>query len=68
MLNATQTLAAADLLTHRPEVVPGTRAILNRPAALAWYNRVTHVMEVVGIDPTDYKKVNAFCDLAGVPD
>jgi hypothetical protein len=66
-LSAEERLAAQDLKAARPEVYPGTRAILDRSAAVQWFNKVTESMRVLGIDRQP-RKVAAFCDLAGVPD
>jgi hypothetical protein len=66
MLNPTQTLAAAELLSIRPAVIPGTRAIIDRQACEQWFDNVVAVMR--RLDVTKPAAVNAFCDLAGVPD
>jgi len=56
---------ATKLLQERPPVVPGTRAIIDRNAAKAWYDRVTLAMEKFSLTGRD---VYTFCALAGVPD
>jgi hypothetical protein len=66
MLNATQTLAAAELLKNRPAVIEGTRVIVNDGQRARYYSEVEKVMRSVGIK--DQAAVNEFCDLAGVPD
>lgn len=64
-LSAPEREAAKALLAKRPPVVPGTRAILSREKAVAWFDEVSAEMVRLGVTPT---KVGAFCDLAGVPD
>lgn len=64
-LTPTQTLAAAELLKERPAVIEGTRVIPNAAARANYYNRVTETMRRLRV--ADHN-VNAFCDLAGVPD
>jgi hypothetical protein len=64
-LTGAQRAAAKALLERRPEVYPGTRAILNREEAVAWFHHVTAEMDRLGL-PDDL--VGPFCDVAGVPD
>jgi hypothetical protein len=66
MLTATQTLVAADLLSKRPAVLPGTRVILNDNERTRYYDEVTKAMQHHGVKTP--QAVNTFCDLAGVPD
>jgi hypothetical protein len=66
-LSAEERLAAQELKALRPEVYPGTRAILDRTAAVQWFDKVTESMRAFNMD-SDPRKVAAFCDLAGVPD
>jgi hypothetical protein len=66
MLTATQTLVAADLLSKRPAVLPGTRVILNDNERTRYYDEVNKAMKHHGIK--DSVACNEFCDLAGVPD
>lgn len=66
MLNEKQRAAAVALLAARPEVVPGTRAIINAHECRAWYDEVTRAMGTEGVI-TD-EDVNEFCNTAGVPD
>lgn len=65
-LNTDQAAAARRLLEARPPVLPGTRAILNRPRAIAWYHAVSSAMVAWGVKDPD--QVREFCDLAGVAD
>ena len=64
-LTKQQIAAATALLSKRPAVIPGTRAIIDRTAQVAWFNEVTETMHKLGVD---HARVNAFCDLAGVAD
>ena len=65
-LSAEERKAAEQLKAVRPAVVQGTRAIINRADAEDWFKKVTQKMRDLGFK--DQIKVNAFCDLAGVPD
>lgn len=64
-LNATQILAATELLKSRPPVIDGTRVIADTVARNGYYQRVRDVMASTKV--ADHN-VNAFCDLCGVPD
>jgi hypothetical protein len=65
-LSAKERAVAEQLKQDRPEVYPGTRAILDRTQAVIWFDKVKTAMRALGIDRQE--KVSAFCDLAGVPD
>jgi hypothetical protein len=65
-LTAQEREVALQLKHDRPEVLPGTRAILDREKQLIWYDKVTAAMKALGIDRNG--KITAFCDLAGVAD
>lgn len=65
-LSAKEREAAIQLKLERPETAPGSRAILNRAEAVAWYDKVCAMMRTLGID-RNMQKIAAFCDLAGVP-
>ena len=64
-LTKQQAAAAAALFQKRPQVIHGTRAIIDESKQRAWFDEVTATMTAVGIDRS---QVNAFCDLAGVAD
>lgn len=68
-LSADERLAANQLKVLRPEVHPGTRAILDHAKAVQWFDKVTQTMLTFGMhsDP-NMDRATAFCDLAGVPD
>jgi hypothetical protein len=56
--------AEARVLRHcRPPVLIGTRVIVDDTLRRAWYGQVSDAMNRLNV-----KDVNAFCDLAGVPD
>lgn len=57
--------AAITLLECRPTVIPGTRAILDRKAAVSWFRQVTATMNRLELPQS---LTDAFCDVAGVPD
>ncbi len=61
-----QTQLAQELLTTRPAVIPGTRAIIDDGQRKAWFDDVVAAMKDNGI--TDDAAIATFCDLAGVPD
>jgi hypothetical protein len=65
MLNRLQTLAADACLALRPEVVQGTRVIVNNVQRGAFYEHVRNEMKRTKVNERD---VCAFCDRAGVPD
>lgn len=64
-LTATQRKAAEELLATRPEVIPGTRVIVNNAQRKHWYAQVTDMMERLHVADGD---TGRFCDIAGVPD
>jgi hypothetical protein len=57
--------AATTLLERRPTVLPGTRVILDRAEAVSWFREVTATMGKLELPGN---LVDAFCDVAGVPD
>lgn len=66
-LTTEQTEAARKLLAARPAVLPGTRAIINDRARVAWYKQVT--AEGMRLDVfKSPETIAAFCDAAGVAD
>jgi orotidine-5'-phosphate decarboxylase len=66
-LSAQEREAARQLKENRPEVIPGTRVIPNDRERKAWYNEVVRQGNALGISRNNLK-IQAFCDLAGVPD
>lgn len=64
-LTAKQEAVARELRMARPMVYPGTRVIMDAFERKAWYDQVYSAMNAQSIAPN---QVNAFCDLAGVPD
>lgn len=64
-LTSAHRLAARSLRLQRPPVLTGTRVIVDDAQRKAWYEQVTKTMQKLAIPG---KQVNAFCDLAGVPD
>lgn len=67
LLSQEQRDAAARCLLARPPVIGGTRVIMGAKARLTWFNFVSAEMERLRIHKNQ-RLVNAFCDLAGVPD
>jgi hypothetical protein len=65
MLTKAQRAVAKSLFIRRPDVVPGTRAIVNRFEAEDWFKIVTTAIRQNGVKKED---VTEFCDIAGVPD
>jgi hypothetical protein len=64
-LSLSQRDAAVALRTQRPPVLEGTRVILDDQDRKAWYDAVYSEMERIELPKS---LVNAFCDVAGVPD
>ena len=64
-LTVDQRERALELLALRPEVVPGTRAIINQAEGRRWFSLVITAM--IDLKVSD-AQAQAFCDLAGVPD
>jgi predicted protein tyrosine phosphatase len=65
-LTAEERDAAKALKAKRPEVIPNTRVIVSRHAALIWFDEVSAEMKRLKVT-SDPVKVQAFCDLCGVP-
>lgn len=66
MLTPQQITAASDLLASRPEVYPGTRAIVDETARMRWYDQVSEAMTRLRVNTAN--AVSEFCELAGVAD
>lgn len=66
MLTANQKALAADLLTIRPAVLPGTRVVASELKRASWYRIVGAVAATCGLHGGENTK--EFMDLAGVPD
>lgn len=66
ILTKIQADAASRLFQKRPDVIPGTRAIIDKAAQRSWHAEVTAAMQAHDIRSPAH--VNAFCDLAGVAD
>lgn len=66
-LSAQEREVAQQLKQARPEVIPGTRVILDDIERKAWYDEVVRQMDALGVSRNG-RKIQAFCDLAGVPD
>lgn len=64
-LTRIQRNVARSLFIARPEVIPGTRAILDEKSKKTWYDKVAAAMKTSKVKDAD---VNAFCDTAGVAD
>lgn len=64
MLTRAQLAAAQHLRAVRPDVVPGTDAIIGDRARSDWYRRVTNTMRDVGV--SDKETIQEFCNAAGV--
>ena len=65
-LTKQQAKAASALFQARPAVIPGTRAIIDAEKQRVWFAQVNNALAEHGI--TSPRDINAFCDLAGVPD
>lgn len=66
MLTTEQRLAAEALLEKRPNVVPGSRAILDGQKATQWHDKVVDKMKELKVEGAE--AVQQFCDAAGVAD
>jgi hypothetical protein len=66
MLTPEQIEVAKALLLVRPDVVLGTRAIINPHFAAAWHDIVRYQLQKLKIGRADDR--TAFCDVAGVAD
>lgn len=64
-LNEAQRTAAAMLRVNRPAVYDGTNIVADDRARTRWYNDVRKAMDDHGVKGA---AVQAFCDIAGVPD
>jgi hypothetical protein len=65
LLTERQEEKAKALLGLRPTVLPGTRVILDQEQAKWWFSKVTEEMNGLRLNEG---QIQAFCDLAGVPD
>jgi len=64
MLTDKQKIEASRLAAIRPPVVPGTRYIPNDSERESFYAMVNDAMKGI----KDFRDVQTFCDIAGVPD